>query len=83
MHATIRELEISHHFKKRQYSAACSGFKDIEDNTDRVQSRQEFSKAKSSGSTPAEALALAKVDQADVVGIAESHCASKKPTLTL
>lgn len=66
MHPTIRELGISHHFKKDQYSAACSGFEGMEDNTDRIQSRQEFSKANSSGLTLAEALALAKVDQVDV-----------------
>ena len=74
LHPRIRELGIPHHFKKGQYSAAYSGFEGIEDNTDRIQSRQEFSEAKSSGPTLAEALALAEVDQVDVVGIAESHC---------
>ena len=51
-----------------------SGFEGIEDNTDRIQSREEFAAAKSSGVTLADALAQAGVDQVDVVGIAESHC---------
>ena len=74
LHPKIRELGISHHFKKGQYLAAYSGFEGIEDNTEHIQSRQEFSRARSTGLTLAEALALAKIDQVDVVGIAESHC---------
>ena len=74
LHSKIRELGITHHFKKGQYSAAYSGFEGIEDNTDRIQSREEFAAAKSSGVTLADALAQAGVDQVDVVGIAESHC---------
>ena len=33
-------LNIEHHFKKGQYSAAYSGFEGIEDNTDRIQTRE-------------------------------------------
>ena len=74
LHPKIRELGIAHHFKKGQYSAAYSGFEGIEDNTNRIQSREEFAATKLSGVTLAEALAQAGVDQVDVVGIAESHC---------
>ena len=74
LHPRIRQLGITHHFKKGQYSAAYSGFEGIEDNTDRIQSREEFAATKSSGVTLADALAQAGVDQVDVVGIAESHC---------
>ena len=74
LHSKIRELGITHHFKKGQYSAAYSGFEGIEDNTDKIQSREELAAAKASGVTLADALAQAGVDQVDVVGIAESHC---------
>ena len=74
LHSKIRELGITHHFKKGQYSAAYSGFEGIEDNTDKIQSREELAAAKASGVTLADALAQAGVDQVDVVGIAGSHC---------
>ncbi|MCT6811257.1 MAG: isochorismatase family protein [Bifidobacterium sp.] len=74
LHPKIRGLGIAHHFKKGQYSAAYSGFEGIEDNTDRIQSREEFAAARSSGVTLADALTQAGVGQVDVVGIAESHC---------
>ena len=37
LHTAIKALNIQHHFKKGQYSAAYSGFEGIEDNTDRIQ----------------------------------------------
>ena len=61
LHPAIKALNIEHHFKKGQYSAAYSGFEGIEDNTDRIQ-------------TLANALKAAGVSRVDVVGIAESHC---------
>ena len=63
-----------HHFKKGQYSAAYSGFEGIEDNTDRIQTREEVEAEQSAGKTLANALKAAGVSRVDVVGIAESHC---------
>ena len=40
LHPAIKALNIEHHFKKGQYSAAYSGFEGIEDNTDRIQTRE-------------------------------------------
>ncbi|RSX53740.1 nicotinamidase [Bifidobacterium goeldii] len=74
LHPAIRALDIEHHFKKGQYSAAYSGFEGIEDNTDRIQSREEVAAAQSAGRTLANALKAAGVTQVVVVGIAESHC---------
>ncbi|KAB8289394.1 nicotinamidase [Bifidobacterium ramosum] len=74
LHPAIRALDVAHHFKKGQYSAAYSGFEGIEDNTDRIQSREEVTAAQSAGRTLANALKTAGVTQVDVVGIAESHC---------
>ena len=70
----IKALNIEHHFKKGQYSAAYSGFEGIEDNTDRIQTREEVTAEQSAGKTLANALKAAGVTQVDVVGIAESHC---------
>lgn len=61
-------------FKKGQYSAAYSGFEGIEDNTDRIQTREEVEAEQSAGKTLANALKAAGVSRVDVVGIAESHC---------
>ncbi|MBT1171937.1 isochorismatase family protein [Bifidobacterium sp. MA2] len=74
LHPAIRALDIAHHFKKGQYSAAYSGFEGIEDNTDAIQSRAEVDAALGAGRTLANALKAAGVDEVDVVGIAESHC---------
>ena len=74
LHTAVRALDIPHHFKKGQYSAAYSGFEGIEDDTERVQSREEFATLCESGATLAQALADAGVADVDVVGIAESHC---------
>ncbi|MBW3092557.1 isochorismatase family protein [Bifidobacterium sp. 82T10] len=74
LHPAIRALNVAHHFKKGQYSAAYSGFEGIEDNTDRIQSREEVTAAQQAGHTLANALKAAGVTQVDVVGIAESHC---------
>ena len=70
----IAALGIRHHFKKGQYQAAYSGFEGIEDNTDRVQTREEFSALQSEGKTLERALQESGIDHVDVVGIAESHC---------
>ena len=74
LHPAIKVLGIEHHFKKGQYSAAYSGFEGIEDNTDRIQTREEVDYAQSAGKTLADALKTAGVSRVDVVGIAESHC---------
>ena len=74
LHPAIAALGIAHHFKKGQYSAAYSGFEGIEDNTDRIQTREEVTAEQSAGKTLANALKAAGVTQVDVVGIAESHC---------
>lgn len=74
LHPAIKALNIEHHFKKGQYSAAYSGFEGIEDNTDRIQTREEVEAEQSAGKTLANALKAAGVSRVDVVGIAESHC---------
>ena len=74
LHTAIKALNIQHHFKKGQYSAAYSGFAGIEDNTDRIQTREEVTAEQSAGKTLANALKAAGVSRVDVVGIAESHC---------
>ncbi|OZG63443.1 nicotinamidase [Bifidobacterium lemurum] len=74
LHPAVKALNIEHHFKKGQYSAAYSGFEGIEDNTDRIQTRDEVAAEAEAGRTLATALADADVTQVDVVGIAESHC---------
>ena len=74
LHPAIKALNIEHHFKKGQYSAAYSGFEGIEDNTARIQTREEVEAEQSAGKTLANALKAAGVSRVDVVGIAESHC---------
>ena len=51
LHPAIKALNIEHHFKKGQYSAAYSGFEGIEDNTDRIQTREEVEAEQSAGKT--------------------------------
>ncbi|WEV71939.1 isochorismatase family protein [Bifidobacterium sp. ESL0790] len=70
----IAALGVEHHFKKGQYASAYSGFEGIEDNTDRVQTRDEFAEMQKDGKTLAQGLKGANVDHIDVVGLAESHC---------
>lgn len=70
----IAVLGLKHHFKKGQYASAYSGFEGIEDNTDRVQTREEFAQMQKDGKTLAQGLKDAGVDHVDVVGLAESHC---------
>ena len=74
LHPAIAALGIEHHFKKGQYSAAYSGFEGIEDNTDRIPTREEVTAALEAGRTLANLLEAAGVTHVDVVGIAESHC---------
>lgn len=74
LHPAVAALNIAHHFKKGQYSAAYSGFEGIEDNSEAIQSREEVAASLEAGHTLATALADAGVMQVDVVGIAESHC---------
>ena len=59
LHPAIKALNIEHHFKKGQYSAAYSGFEGIEDNTDRIQTREEVEAEQSAGKTLANALKAA------------------------
>ena len=61
LHPAIAALGIAHHFKKGQYSAAYSGFEGIEDNTDRIQTREEVEAEQSAGKTLANALKAAGV----------------------
>ncbi len=49
LHPAIKALNIEHHFKKGQYSWAYSGFEGIEDNTDRIQTREEVEAEQSAG----------------------------------
>ncbi|WEV68019.1 isochorismatase family protein [Bifidobacterium sp. ESL0769] len=70
----IATLNLKHHFKKGQYASAYSGFEGIEDNTDCVQTREEFAQMQKDGKTLAQGLKDASVDHVDVVGLAESHC---------
>lgn len=74
LHPAITALNIGHHFKKGQYAAAYSGFEGIEDNTDRIQTREEVAAAQAAGAMLANALKAAGIGHVDVVGIAESHC---------
>ena len=74
LHPAIAALNVDHHFKKGQYSAAYSGFEGIEDNSDRQQSRAEVRIATEEGHTLVNALRKAGISDVDVVGIAESHC---------
>lgn len=74
LHPLVAALGVEHHFKKGQYQAAYSGFEGVEDNSDRVQSREEFAALKAAGNTLAYALQDSGVDHVDVVGLAESHC---------
>lgn len=70
----VAALGVEHHFKKGQYASAYSGFEGIEDNTNRVQTRDEFVEMQKGGKTLAQGLKDAGVDHVDVVGLAESHC---------
>lgn len=74
LHPAVAALRLDHHYKKGQYAAAYSGFEGIEDNTDRIQTRDEVDRAQREGRTLARALEDAGVSGVDVVGIAESHC---------
>ena len=74
LHPAIAALDIRHHFKKGQYSAAYSGFEGIEDNGGRLMSPEEVRAGLDAGHTLAQALEDAGITDVDVVGIAESHC---------
>ena len=60
--------------KKGQYSSAYSGFEGIEDNTDRIPTREEVEADTLVGKTLANALKAADVTHVDIIGLAESHC---------
>ena len=74
LHPAIAALGIGHHFKKGQYSPSYSGFEGLEDNTDRIPTREEVAADPSAGRTLANALEAAGITRVDVVGLAESHC---------
>ena len=74
LHPAIARLGIEHHFKKGQYSSAYSGFEGIEDNTDRIPTREEVEADTLAGKTLANALKAAGVTHVDIIGLAESHC---------
>ena len=74
LHPAIAALGIGHHFKKGQYSPSYSGFEGLEDNTDRIPTREEVAADLTAGRTLANALEAAGITRGDVVGLAESHC---------
>ena len=74
LHPAIEALGIGHHFKKGQYSPSYSGFEGLEDNTDRIPTREEVAADLTAGRTLANALESAGITRVDVVGLAESHC---------
>ncbi|WP_368091268.1 isochorismatase family protein [Bifidobacterium angulatum] len=74
LHPAIAALGIGHHFKKGQYSPSYSGFEGLEDNTDRIPTREEVAADLTAGRTLANALESAGITRVDVVGLAESHC---------
>lgn len=74
LHLAIAALGIGHHFKKGQYSPSYSGFEGLEDNTDRIPTREEVAADLTAGRTLANALEAAGITRVDVVGLAESHC---------
>lgn len=74
LHPAIAVLGIGHHFKKGQYSPSYSGFEGLEDNTDRIPTREEVAADLTAGRTLANALEAAGITRVDVVGLAESHC---------
>ena len=74
LHPAIAPLGIGHHFKKGQYSPSYSGFEGLEDNTDRIPTREEVAADLTAGRTLANALEAAGITRVDVVGLAESHC---------
>lgn len=74
LHHAIVALGIGHHFKKGQYSPSYSGFEGLEDNTDRIPTREEVAADLTAGRTLANALEAAGITRVDVVGLAESHC---------
>ena len=74
LHPAIAALKITHHFKKGQYSPSYSGFEGLEDNTDRIPTREEVAADLTAGRTLANALEAAGITRVDVVGLAESHC---------
>ena len=74
LHPAIAALGIGHHFKKGQYSPSYSGFEGLEDNTDRIPTREEVAADLTAGRTLANALEAAGITHVDVVGLAESHC---------
>lgn len=74
LHPAIAAWGIGHHFKKGQYSPSYSGFEGLEDNTDRIPTREEVAADLTAGRTLANALESAGITRVDVVGLAESHC---------
>lgn len=74
LHPAIAALGIGHHFKKGQYLPSYSGFEGLEDNTDRIPTREEVAADLTAGRTLANALEAAGITRVDVVGLAESHC---------
>lgn len=74
LHPAIAALGIGHHFKKGQYSPSYSGFEGLEDNTDRIPTREEVAADLTAGRTLANALEAVGITRVDVVGLAESHC---------
>lgn len=74
LHPAIAALGIGHHFKKGQYSPSYSGFEGLEDNTNRIPTREEVAADLTAGRTLTNALEAAGITRVDVVGLAESHC---------
>lgn len=74
LHPAIGSLDVPHHIRKGQYAAAYSGFDGIEDNGERVPTREEVEAALAEGRTLDGLLRAHGVERVDIVGIALSHC---------
>ncbi|MEE1295466.1 MAG: isochorismatase family protein [Bifidobacterium sp.] len=74
LHPDIASLDIEHHMKKGQYTAAYSGFEGVEDDTDGVPTREEVALALADDRTLEHLLGEYGVTDVDVVGLALSHC---------
>ncbi|WP_095613601.1 isochorismatase family protein [Bifidobacterium italicum] len=74
LHPAIGSLDVPHHIRKGQYAAAYSGFDGVEENDERVPTRDEVEAALAEGRTLDGLLRAHGIGRVDVVGIALSHC---------
>lgn len=74
LHPAIESLDVPHHIRKGQYAAAYSGFEGVEDNDERIPTRDEVDAAVAAGRSLDALLRAHGVTRVDIVGIALSHC---------